>query len=219
MIVGLVGGKGVGKTTTANYLVSHLGFKESAFAQPLKEIARIFGFTEKQIYGSQEEKNEINLKNGISARKFMQIFETEIGRNLLPQYFPEMDLGDSSNIWIRLMMSWIKNNPYHNIVVSDIRFLDEVRALRKFSEKVIIIRITRDQALTDYHVSETEYLKIKEDILINNSKGYENLYLRLERAVMDGWWTMGYPDLNLIYKIFFSCYSKPRSLWILSRWN
>ena len=41
MIIGLVGKKYSGKTTIANYLVTHYDFIEYSIASPLKEIAKI----------------------------------------------------------------------------------------------------------------------------------------------------------------------------------
>ena len=96
ILIGIVGNIGVGKSTAKKYL-SSLGFESYAFAQPIKEIARIFGFKECEINGTQKEKMQKNEYWGISGRGFMQKFGTDIGRDILPSKIPNMD-----KIWIQL---------------------------------------------------------------------------------------------------------------------
>jgi len=73
MIIGISGFIGSGKTTAANYLVQK-GFKEYSMAGPLKKIAEIFHFELHQLYGTQEQKLELNKYWNISGREFLQKF-------------------------------------------------------------------------------------------------------------------------------------------------
>lgn len=110
MIIGLTGKKGSGKTTVAKYLEFKYEFQEYAFADPLKKIAMIFGFSEQEVYGTQEDKARINPELGISAREFLQKFGTEICREQLSVIFPTLKMGPSGIIWIKLMRDFIKKN-------------------------------------------------------------------------------------------------------------
>ena len=56
MIIGITGKIGSGKSTLAQILEEKFGYTEYSMATPLKEIGRIFGFTEEQLYGTQEQK-------------------------------------------------------------------------------------------------------------------------------------------------------------------
>ena len=99
-LIALTGSMNSGKTTISNYLTHTYGFTEYAFANPIKDIGLTLGFEKHQMYGTQKQKLEINQYLNISGREFLQKFGTEIGRNLLPQIIPSMQLGES--IWIRL---------------------------------------------------------------------------------------------------------------------
>ena len=149
-------------------------------AGPLKKIGKIFHFTNEQLYGTQEQKLEINKHWNISAREFLQKFGTEICRNILPKIFPTM-----SDIWITLFK--ITYNPHINYVISDIRFIDEAKVIKKLGG--IIIRVVRDNKISSKsgnehkHASEIEISKIKADHTINNNKALQDLYNRLDHII------------------------------------
>lgn len=169
MIIGICGKIGSGKSTLANFL-EKLGFEEYSFANPLKKIGKIFGFTDVQLYGTQENKLEIHEKWGISSRTFLQKVGTELFRDILPKLIPEMKI--NRTVWADIFELDYKNNP-RNIVISDVRFEDEAKLIKELGGIVIrtvrensVISLTREELK---HPSELELEKIKEDFLIDNN--------------------------------------------------
>jgi dephospho-CoA kinase len=179
-IIGLTGKKGSGKTTIANYLNKKYNFNEYSLADPLKQIAKIIGFTDTQLYGSQYDKTQINDNLGISSREFLQKFGSEIMRDQIKLVFPNMNLGESGIIWIHLMENYIKQTK-RDIVVPDIRFLDEADAIKKHNNS-IIININRFVKNDEYslHVSETELDSITSDYILDNNGSIEDLYKQID---------------------------------------
>jgi dephospho-CoA kinase len=181
MIIGITGRIGSGKTTAAEYLIKN-GFKEYSMAGPLKEIGRIFHFEQHQLYGTQEQKLEINEHWGISSRHFLQKFGTDICRNALPKTIPDMKIGDT--IWVRLFEIEQAKNPTTNYVVSDVRFLDEAACIKRMGGKVIrVVRNTETQGDEHKHVSELEMERIEPDHTIDNNGSYEELYEWIEHYI------------------------------------
>ena len=179
--LGITGKIGSGKSTVAIYLVKNKGFVEYSMAGPLKKIGEIFHFTPSQLYGTQEQKLEINEHWGVSGRHFLQKFGTEICRDALPKVIPEMKLGGHA-VWVRLFEIERLKNPEVNYVVSDVRFLDEAESIKNLGGK--IIRVDRNsiekKGQEHTHVSELEQDRIQEDTFIANDSNLETLYKRLD---------------------------------------
>lgn len=69
---------GHGKTTIARHLETKYGVRIVSLASPLKKIAKVvMDFSDRQLYGTQEEKEAIDPRYGISARIFLQKLGTE----------------------------------------------------------------------------------------------------------------------------------------------
>ena len=109
MIVGITGKIGSGKSTIAEILTKH-GYIEYSMAYPLKEIGKLFGFTNEQLYGTQEQKLQIHNHWGISARTFLQKIGTELFRENLPKIIPEMKI--ERTIWVDLFKIKYKNQKW-----------------------------------------------------------------------------------------------------------
>lgn len=179
MIIGLIGGIGSGKTTLTNYIVQNYDFTEYSFAEPLKQIGKIFGFTQEQLYGTQEQKLEIHSKWGISGRTFLQKIGTELFRGKLYDVIPEMKGEDT--IWIELFKTKYKQEP-KNYIVSDIRFLDEALAIKKLGGILIRLKRTNLEDGNEYnHTSEQQINKIQYDYFIDN----DNLSIEESRRCFD----------------------------------
>ena len=176
MLIGITGKIGSGKTTASRYLCNQWSFQEYTMAQPLKDIAKIFGFNESELYGTQGQKLKIHPHWGISAREFLQKVGTELFRDKLPEVIPDMKIEKS--IWCDLFK--LKYDKNISTVVSDIRFTDEAEAIKELGG--IIIHIERVTSLSDCHRSETQ--NIKADFHINNNGDVGHLYAELDKILL-----------------------------------
>ena len=143
VLIMLTGKIGSGKTTVANTIITNYDrMIEKTFAWPLKKIAQTIGFTHGQVYGSQEQKLELNSFWGISGREFLQKFGTDVCRNALPNAIVDMQF-NGMTLWARLMEKTILENlgSFH-IVVSDGRFDDEARLIKRYGG--VVVRIVRN---------------------------------------------------------------------------
>jgi hypothetical protein len=187
-IVGLCGGKGSGKSSVADYLNKKYDFRKIAFAEPLKNIAKIFGFTDKQLYGTQDDKKEVNQQLGICAREFLQKFGTDICRNTFKDVFPDMKLGSSGSIWVKLTENFIDNND-GNICCEDIRFPDELETISSYPNSIIINIVREHKENIDEfssHSSETSLsdVSMKSDITIFNDGSLQDLYDKIDELLL-----------------------------------
>ena len=184
-ILGVTGSIGAGKSTISDIL-KDVGAEVFAFADPLKEIASIFGFSRESLHGTQSQKAATDPYWGISAREFLQKFGSEICRDVLPQVLPNMRLNYS--IWIQLAQRRIEASNSQFIVLSDCRFNDEVTMIKRNSGKIIrVIRPEIDNPPVESkkvefveHKSEQDLKYIIPDIVIINDGDLE----QLKRKVM-----------------------------------
>lgn len=190
MLIGFVGKTGVGKTHAATYLKNKYDFVEISFADPIKEIALILGFTRNEVYGTQEEKLKINDSWKISGRTFLQHFGTNIMRDILPTCIPEME-----NVWINLLkfrvkklkMLFDKNDL--KIIISDCRFLDEANVIKELGGH--LVRISREfesrevESRFQRHISEKEQEIISVDYEIDNTNSPERFENNLDTIYME----------------------------------
>ena len=137
MIVGLIGKKGHGKDTFADYLVEHYGFVKLSFAEPLKKVCKeLFLLTDEQLYDPME-KEKVDERWGKSPRQLMQI----IGTDILRKYYDE-------KIWVNLLLKKMEHYKKKNIVICDIRHPNELDLVMSFnnSENVKIFLLTPPKA-------------------------------------------------------------------------
>lgn len=156
-----------------------------SFADPLKIIGiQLFGLTEEQCYGTNEQKDSpINIKwenmplgkgeGFMTAREFLQHFGTEICRKI------------KSNIWVESCVNRIQKSGTELAIVPDVRFPNEVKAIRKAGGKVI--RLTR-KPHEDEHDSETALDGYEDfDYVIENQDLNIDETNRALLGVLKGW--------------------------------
>lgn len=183
-IIGMCGKKGVGKNFVADLAVEVLNSSSTpmvqlmACAEPLKEfLATCLGLKREWLYGSDKDKNNPTTipwsqmpqyttarygKPGfMTYREVMQVFGTDVMRDCF-------DL----NIWVNTLLRRIDSCPAHYVFVTDIRFPNEIDAIRSRDAKLWLVDGPQrgDAAVkNDKHSSEqlSEH-KVDYDVIIHN---------------------------------------------------
>jgi hypothetical protein len=189
MLVGLIGLINSGKSTVGDILIEQ-GFMHESFANSLKDTAAsIFNWDRTMLEGNtsasrawRETEDEwwctrLRIPN-FTPRMALQILGTDILRN----HF-------HADIWVLSIEARIKNIK-KNVVITDIRFPNEVRVIRKLGGKIVRIKRGEDpdwfslatsdsesmpMIYPDIHASEYSWAATKPDYLINNEGTIENL--------------------------------------------
>jgi hypothetical protein len=141
MIVGFVGFIGSGKDTAADYLVNFHGYRRDSFANTLKDaVACVFGWDRTLLEGRTKEAREwreqvdawwaerLNMPN-LTPRLMLQLWGTEVCRT-----------GFHDDIWIASLENKMRKTG-DNIVISDVRFPNEIKAIHNAGG--IVVRIKR----------------------------------------------------------------------------
>ena len=174
MIIGVVGQKFSGKDTFADYLCKHYDFEKKAFASSLKKVCMAaFHLTEEQL-NLPEQKEKIHEYWGKSPRELMQMVGTELFRN----HFDK-------EIWTKNMFLDLKGSQGKKIVVSDVRFENEMQFLIDYGVKygipVFMIRIERDlQRQEDCHLSEKHSWANEKMDTISNMSTLQEFYEKID---------------------------------------
>ena len=189
MIIGLIGLINSGKGTVGSMLIEQ-GFQHESFANSLKDAtASIFNWDRAMLEGdtsasrAQRETvdewwNERLQIPDFTPRVALQILGTDILRN----HFHE-------NIWVLSMEARIKDAK-QNVVITDVRFPNEVRIIRELGGKIVRIKRGDDPewfslAASDHesmpviypnvHASEYSWAGTTPDYLIDNKGTIEDL--------------------------------------------
>ena len=184
MLIGFSGKRAAGKDTAANYLIK-LGFEKRAFADPLKNACKeLFLLSDSQLNGTQQDKESIdNRWFGCTPRMMMQYVGTDLLRNRLNGLIP----GIGNDLFIHNFGLWYdekkKNNPKSMVVVTDVRFRNEVEMIH--SRGGIVIKLERANGLpVDSHESEISIDNITDiDYVIDNNGSLSDLYNSLQKIV------------------------------------
>jgi hypothetical protein len=140
MIIGFVGFIGSGKDTAADYLVNFHEFRRDSFANTLKDaVAAVFGWDRTMLEGRTKEAREwreqidpwwaerLDMPK-LTPRWVLQYWGTEVCRK-----------GFNDDIWIASLENKLRNSK-DDIVISDVRFPNEIKAIHAAGGKVIRIR-------------------------------------------------------------------------------
>lgn len=186
-IIAICGAKRSGKDVLAKHLVATRGFKKLSFAEPLKKAVReLFNFNDIQVGIDEEnaigdEKEIIDERWGISPRKALQFFGTEIMQHAIDELIPNTNRGFLADI----LLSRISCDSCDSYVISDMRFLHEYNKLKSSAKirSLIIVKISRPSinivesagGVRDTHISENEYIDIPYDVEIINDGSISDL--------------------------------------------
>jgi len=141
MIIGFVGFIGSGKDTAADYLVNFHGFRRDSFANTLKDaVSAVFGWDRVLLEGRTKEAREwreqvdawwaerLDMPH-LTPRWILQYWGTEVCRH-----------GFHDDIWIASLENRIRKTK-DNIVISDVRFPNEIKAIHNAGG--IVVRVKR----------------------------------------------------------------------------
>jgi len=211
MIIGICGLIGSGKDTIADYLQNIHQFRRESFAHTLKDaVSAVFGWDRELLEGRTRESREwreqvdpwwaerLGMPH-LTPRWVLQFWGTEVARK-----------GFHDDIWIASLENKLRKT-HDDIVISDCRFPNEIRAIKNAGG--IVIRVVRgpepvwfelarsvndgpknlnwSRAKTELekykiHASETAWIGTEFDYVVdNNADGLDNLYAQVKHLVLD----------------------------------
>lgn len=182
VIVVLTGLKRSGKDESAKALLETNLYTRYGFADPIKQACKeIFLFNEEQLEGSLKE--TVDERWGISPRRIFQLFGTELMREELARLDKGYEETVDESLWIKRFIEVYKQNP-KNYVITDCRFPNELKMLRKNFENVLAIRIERDSVENnDMHASERQIKDLPVDFEIKNNGTLDELHFNIIECV------------------------------------
>jgi hypothetical protein len=137
MIIGICGFIGSGKDTIADYLVNLHHFRRESFASTLKDaVAQVFGWDRTMLEGRTKMAREWRVQVDpwwaerlhmptLTPRWILQYWGTEVCR-----------AGFHDDIWIASLENKMRKTK-DNIVISDVRFPNEIKAIKNAGGQVV----------------------------------------------------------------------------------
>jgi hypothetical protein len=203
MIVGLVGFIGAGKGTVADLLVERHDYFKESFANSVKDAcAAIFGWNRAMLEGDTPESRawreqpdewwSKKLNKEFSPRLALQLMGTEAGRDV---FHPDL--------WVHTVLRRCEQAPWNNYVIADVRFPNEINAIKDSGGVVIRVRRGDDpewftlarecnvynkleimrNAYPEVHFSEWAWIGAHYDIVMDNNCSLDELKIRVDKLV------------------------------------
>jgi hypothetical protein len=207
-VVGFCGFISAGKDTAADYLCNYHGFRRDSFANSLKDaVSCVFGWDRILLEGRTKEAREWReqpdtwwsnrLGRIITPRWILQYWGTEVCRH-----------GFHDDIWIASLENKMRKTT-DNIVISDVRFPNEIVAIHNTGGIVVRIKRGADpewyDAAVSYnrgpdsnitwalsrsklekfgvHASETSWVGGSIDHVVENNSTVDQLFSQLEMII------------------------------------
>ncbi len=184
VLIGFLAKKRHGKNTAGDYLVKNYNFTEMAFATQLKEgIKAIYGLNDDQLYGDKKE--TVDKFWNVSARTIMQWLGTDIFRKKDKNFWVKTLERKYINFIVSQQQDTNKTKTNQiNVVVTDVRFQNEVDFIHKYGGKVIkIYRESINDIST--HIAEKGIDDIEDyDFLIDNNGTIEDLHNNVQKIMI-----------------------------------
>ena len=172
LIVGFVGYKDSGKSTTARLLrksletstVASLKVDSYSFSQPIYNILIGLGVPYENVYDNDRRDDSLEDFDGKTSREMMITLGTGWGRNVI-----------SEKIWIVSGIKKIEKSKFNIVTIDGIRFPNEMEEIEKHGG--VFIHIKNDRArerveagIVDESESHTEWLANRCDFEVDNTK-------------------------------------------------
>jgi hypothetical protein len=218
MIIGFVGFIGSGKDTAADYLVNFHEFRRDSFANTLKDaVSAVFGWDRTLVEGRTKEAREwreqvdewwaerLGMPH-LTPRWVLQYWGTDLCRKNF-----------NDDIWIASLENKMRKTK-DNIVISDVRFPNEIKAIHNAGG--IVVRVRRGEDPVWYndavsvnrgpdgnttwatskrrmdklgiHASETAWVGGSIDFEVDNNGSIDDLFQQIKNLVED------HPAANLV---------------------
>lgn len=192
-LIGICGKARHGKSTAADYLREFYGYRELSFAEPMKRII-VDGLlrcpppidvllTLPTILSGPEAdvrdywNHRVRVERTPFTRWLLQFVGTEIGRR-----------GFSQDVWVEVWERQLDLSV--PTVAPDMRFSNEAAAIKKLGGEIWrVVRMDAEERNVPGvehgadHVSETEALTIKHDVLIEVPSGIENVHEAIDQLM------------------------------------
>jgi hypothetical protein len=206
MIVGISGLIGSGKNTVSALLTEKYGFRKDSFAASLKDVcASMFDWPRDLLEGESPESRKwreevdnwwsekLNIPN-LTPRLALQLMGTDVMRN----HFNE-------SVWFLTMENRIRKNPTQDVVISDVRFPNEIKFVQERGG--VMIKVSRGptpvwyetaimankgnsiakeamiKTYTSAHFSEWAWVGAKFDYEINNDTDVASLTTQVDKII------------------------------------
>jgi hypothetical protein len=210
MIIGFVGFISSGKDTAADYLVNYHQYRRDSFANALKDaVSVVFGWDRELLEGRTKQSREwretvdewwskrLNMPN-LTPRWILQYWGTEVLRK-----------GFHDDMWVASLENRMRKTT-DDIVITDVRFPNEIKAIHKAGGMVIRIKRGPEPEWYDdaesmnrgparntswalskhrieelgIHASETAWVGSKIDAVVTNDGTIDDLYQQLEILII-----------------------------------
>lgn len=211
-IIGIYGFIGSGKGTVADILVENYGYRREAFANPVKDaVSIIFGWPRNLLEGDTKESRDFRetpcptwsklFQKEFSPRYALQLMGTEAGRNVFHSDLWLMALGNRLGVYGA-------QKPLGNVVISDVRFPNEIRYIRSLGGRLIRVKRGPEPDFYDLaygintvseseetslmadrfphvHYSEWAWIGQDPDYLIENDSTLDDLKSQVQKIIHD----------------------------------
>lgn len=135
-IIGLCARAGRGKSTCAAIATAR-GFARRSLAEPLKLLTmHVFDFRPAQVFGTQAEKEAIDPRWGVSPREMLIRLGDGARRTL------------GEDVWLDALLGRIGQEGV-DVVIEDVRYRNEVKAIRECGGKVVKLECPDAETLVD----------------------------------------------------------------------
>jgi len=172
MIIGLSGYAQSGKSTVAKIMVEEFGYEQLAFADGIRRaVFALNPVIPNGKTGGWDRLQDLVTKRGweytknnnYEVRRLLQVFGTEVGRELFDE-----------DIWVQELFKVIGQSGAGNYVISDVRFPNEAGAVRAAGG--VVWRVVRPFTnRVNEHISESALDDLSFEKIILNNSGFNGL--------------------------------------------